>query len=733
MRVLVRPVGVALLVMVATVLLALTSTMTSVFTLAAATYIIRGTQYAFPLCVPFCAPPPNISALPTPQQNIDLGTTYIAGTLGNGPLPPNQQVTLLTYPASFYPFSVGYFDAPTYDQSVAQGVANLTALAPPGSVQPGTVIFGYSQGAEVATIYKRNFNAYWASNPSAAPNNINFVLIGNPNRPNGGMLERANGFYIPILDVSFDGATPTQTAGATGITTFDIARQYDGYADFPTNPLNLLADVNALAGMQFVHLNYQGTNMSQAVFQATYGDTAYYMIPTYPLPLLMPVQVIPVVGPVLADTLDPALRVLVEAGYNRTTNPGVPTPGNFLYFPNPATLATNFLVAIPTGLDNGISDITGTRPFGTLRPTAANGYVVGGPSLTLPPQPGQLPAPVLPPSPPPPGSLWTSLFSTTNQPPQPPVQHVAAVNAGPATQPTITPAVQPIFTPPELESASTTIPTIPSLLNPVTGLSPLLNPGAGLSSLLDPTMFQAEFAQFSSLVSILNGVLPVNIASLFTTSPGLTGLPSLLNPMAVLTQIVKAAAQNLPNMTQNVAASIPSPTQPPAQTLPDQTPSAPPVEAPHSLRTTSNASQQTADQNETGNAQNGSDTIFSRIRSGTDTPSVDTASSTSWTGTPAANTSNSEGNPAPNPPSTPSSRPRLNVCRPSPCGASPQAGTTTSSPANGGNGIGAPITSAINGVTSAIGGAVTNTVNAISGALGQHPAGSGSSHSSSGG
>jgi len=80
-------------------------------------------------------------------------------------------------------------------------------------------------------------------------------------------------------------------------------------------------------------------------------------------------------------------------------------------------------------------------------------------------------------------------------------------------------------------------------------------------------MFQAEFAQFSSLVSILNGGQPVNIASLFNTSPGLTGLPSLLNPMAVLTQIVKAAAQNLPNATQNVAASIPSPTRPPAQTI----------------------------------------------------------------------------------------------------------------------------------------------------------------------
>jgi hypothetical protein len=66
----------------------------------------------------------TLASLPTPQQNIDLLTTYIAGTLGNGPLPPNQQITLLTYPASFFRFSVGYFDAPTYNQPVATGVTN---------------------------------------------------------------------------------------------------------------------------------------------------------------------------------------------------------------------------------------------------------------------------------------------------------------------------------------------------------------------------------------------------------------------------------------------------------------------------------------------------------------------------------------------------------------------------------------------------------------------------------
>ena len=41
--------------------------------------------------------------------------------------------------------------------------------------------------------------------------------------------------------------------------------------------------------------------------------------------------------------LDPAVRLLVEAGYDRTISPGQPTPANFLYFPNPIALDENLL------------------------------------------------------------------------------------------------------------------------------------------------------------------------------------------------------------------------------------------------------------------------------------------------------------------------------------------------------------------------------------------------------
>ncbi|HUO38994.1 MAG TPA: PE-PPE domain-containing protein, partial [Mycobacterium sp.] len=113
--------------------------------------------------------------------------------------------------------------------------------------------------------------------------------------------------------------------------------------------------------------------------QGRVGDTTYYLIPAPIIPLLIPLEQVPVVGYTLADTLDPTQRVLVEAGYNRSISPGTPTKWNLLYFPNPIKLAVDFVVAIPTGLDNGVGDLIGIRPFGTKRPGP---YGVGGPSVT---------------------------------------------------------------------------------------------------------------------------------------------------------------------------------------------------------------------------------------------------------------------------------------------------------------------------------------------------------------
>jgi hypothetical protein len=361
--------------------LAFGATATSAVALAATTtcpadgcvYIVKGTNSAFNQ-VPDSAYP-------------QFAYTYDKAVGAPAPLPVTTPYPyfLVPYPAAFWPITPpGFLLSPTFDQSVATGVANLEQLRPVSAGSPTDVLWGYSQGATVVTQYKRDYNAQ--PNPPATP--PTFVLVANPNRPNGGILERGVAFgTIPILGVTFSGPTPTTTAGAPAgtITTYDIARQYDGIADAPENPLNVVADANAAMGFYYLHGHYVDINPagSNLIDQSTYGDTHYYLIPTYPLPLLMPLESIPVIGYPLADTLDPALRVIVESAYNRSSSPGQPTPANPLYFPNPATFGTSLLVAIPTGLDNGISDFTGARPLGTSRPGA---YGVGG-QPTPPPAP----------------------------------------------------------------------------------------------------------------------------------------------------------------------------------------------------------------------------------------------------------------------------------------------------------------------------------------------------------
>ena len=95
----------------------------------------------------------------------------------------------------------------------------------------------------------------------------------------------------------------------------------------------------------------------------------------------MPLAQIPVIGMPLAKALDAPLRVLVETGYDRTINPGQPTPARLLYFPNPIATAINVAAAIPTGWDDAISFVSGdpaNRPFGTKSPGL---YGVGGPPV----------------------------------------------------------------------------------------------------------------------------------------------------------------------------------------------------------------------------------------------------------------------------------------------------------------------------------------------------------------
>ena len=128
----------------------------------------------------------------------------------------------------------------------------------------------------------------------------------------------------------FNGAEPTDTQ----FDTFVITRQYDGLADFPLYPLNLVADLNAVLGVVYRHLYPfdvslpSGPSTSPPI-QGTHGDTNYYFFETQDLPLFDPLRTLGVPEQYI-DVVEPFFRVLVELGYDRSIPPWEPTQARLI-------------------------------------------------------------------------------------------------------------------------------------------------------------------------------------------------------------------------------------------------------------------------------------------------------------------------------------------------------------------------------------------------------------------
>jgi hypothetical protein len=281
--------------------------------------------------------------VPDPQYVQDVFASYIQPKL------PSAIPLGVFTPEQFWPVTPTLGNL-TFGQSVAQGLPLLNA-AITANVSPGhnAVVFGYSQSAAIATEEIRALMA--AGSPDTSQ--LSFVLVGNPNNPNGGLLERFPGFYVPFLDVAFNGATPPNSPYPTTVYTL----QYDGFADFPQYPLNVVSDVNAIMGSSTVHATYPlltATQVADAVPLPTNGGTTrYYMIPTQNLPLLQPIRDIPLLGPPLADLVQPDLRVMVDLGYSDygagLSYANVPTPAGLFSLPNPLTVVPDLAVGAVQG------------------------------------------------------------------------------------------------------------------------------------------------------------------------------------------------------------------------------------------------------------------------------------------------------------------------------------------------------------------------------------------------
>lgn len=182
-------------------------------------------------------------------------------------------------------------------------------------------IIGVSQGTQVAEIARNEM----AKIPDYVANadNYEFIFVGNPYQPNGGILTRlASLSDLPVLGDIFPLGRPGPSDSPFETTYYQ--NQYDGIADFPAY-FNVLSLVNSFAGQAFGHafpgyvLEYP--DAPNAV-TTTVGNTTYVMLPQY-LPILAPLRIpASLIGAErFVDAIDPVLRVFVEMGYDRTADP----------------------------------------------------------------------------------------------------------------------------------------------------------------------------------------------------------------------------------------------------------------------------------------------------------------------------------------------------------------------------------------------------------------------------
>jgi hypothetical protein len=263
---------------------------------------------------------------------------------------------------------------PDISTSVGQGSTILESTIL-GNIAAGdaSTVFGYSQSSTLSGITMQMLEADGVTaNTAGAPQ---FLLIADPSAPNGGLLERFNGFEnmlnpnnvdplnLPSVGISFDGATPSND-----FVTNMYSLEYDGFTDFPRYPLNFLSDLNAFLGIETLHGTYlnggvdgsgpTAEQIANAILlpgSAASGTadslTNYYMIDeTAPLVSLLPRS--------LQELLGPDLTYLINLGY------GDGSLGYSVTADSPANIATPF----------GLSPVSPTTEFETLATDTQQGF-----------------------------------------------------------------------------------------------------------------------------------------------------------------------------------------------------------------------------------------------------------------------------------------------------------------------------------------------------------------------
>lgn len=293
--------------------------------------------------------------------NLDFYQATPDNPFGNGVFTPEGlypltgvHTLLFNYPSN--PDSTPIPGFPAGSTSVGQGISILDSTIH-SNLANGDVstVFGYSQSATISSYLMQQLTA-----EHVPQNMVNFVLIGDPSAPNGGLLERFAGYEtlggqthdlpltLPSMGLNFDIATP-----ASDYTTSIYSLEYDGFTDFPRYPLDFLSDLNAFLGIADIHGTYLNQDLglpggptpadiaNAVLLPGSMNSTTdpcagcltnYYMIDTLngnpitpPLVELLPKP--------LQDLLGPDLTYLINLGY------GDPAFG---YSTSPADIATPF-------------------------------------------------------------------------------------------------------------------------------------------------------------------------------------------------------------------------------------------------------------------------------------------------------------------------------------------------------------------------------------------------------
>jgi hypothetical protein len=159
-----------------------------------------------------------------------------------------------------------------------------------------------------------------------APQDISFVIIGDGERGFIPAVVPFTGWDLPLVGYT------TQPIPVTPYDAIVVTGEYDGLADWPDRPWNLLAVLNALVGSpatEATDIHWQSiwvdldtvpaANVTRER-NAAGGTTTSYLVPTPVVPLLYPLRDHGVPEEVIG-VLNSVLKPVIDAGYRRNDPP----------------------------------------------------------------------------------------------------------------------------------------------------------------------------------------------------------------------------------------------------------------------------------------------------------------------------------------------------------------------------------------------------------------------------